>query len=172
MSYTFTGLDVHRDTLVEILHTWSLGGGKYAWHKSTTTWNEQQLTVLSVRLQSSSVDGLSVFPIRGEYLVKYRNALVGKHLKAIQQVIAFHVHSSLDDPLLLALWRATGEMGALLHYHKIDDLETYLVCQGTSDWMSLNLLTIQTLDTLKGRSTSPYRQCSRRLVRDRPPADY
>ncbi len=133
------GLDVHRDTLVEILHTWSLGGGKYAWHKSTTTWSEHQLTVLSIRLQSSSVDGLSVFPIRGEYLVKYRNALVGKHFKAIQQVMVFHVHGSLDNPLLLALWRATGELGVLLHYHDIDDLETHLVRSIVFHTMSSNL---------------------------------
>lgn len=149
------GLDVHRDTLVEILHTWSLGGGKYAWHKSTTTWSEQQLTVLAIRLQSSSVDGLSVFPIRGEYLVKYRNALVGKHLKAIQQVIVFHVHSSLNDPMLLALWRATGELGVLLHYHKIDDLETHLVRPSIFQYDDIQL--IDEINTpIEGRA-SPYR---------------
>ncbi|KAI0684953.1 hypothetical protein BC835DRAFT_1408984 [Cytidiella melzeri] len=125
---TLDGLDVHRDTLVEILHTWGLGQGKYAWHKSTTTWNEQQLACLAIRLQASSVDGLSTstFPIRGPYFVKYRNALVGKHFKAIQQVIVFHLYTELGNPLLLALWRATGEVGALLHYSRIDDLESYL----------------------------------------------
>ncbi|KAI0687450.1 hypothetical protein BC835DRAFT_1408348 [Cytidiella melzeri] len=125
---TLDGLNVHRDTLVEILHTWGLGQGKYAWHKSTTTWNDQQLTCLAIRLQSSSIDGLSTstFPIRGHYFIKYRNGLVGKHFKAIQQVMVFHLYTELENPLLLALWRATGEVGALLHYSTIDDLESYL----------------------------------------------
>ncbi|KAI0691320.1 hypothetical protein BC835DRAFT_1307531 [Cytidiella melzeri] len=125
---TLDGLNVHQDTLIEILHTWGLGQGKYAWHKSTTMWNNQQLTCLAIWLQSSSVDGLStsMFSIRGPYFVKYWNALVGKHFKAIQQVMVFHLYTELRNLLLLALWRATGEVGALLHYSRIDNLESYL----------------------------------------------
>lgn len=119
---------MHRDTLVEILHTWLLGQGKYVWYKTVTTWGEAQLGNLAIRLQASSVDGLSLFPIRGHYLVKYRNALVGKHFKGIQQVMAFQLHSDLENALLSELWKATGELGALLYYPEIEELELYLVC--------------------------------------------
>ncbi len=123
-----SGLDVHRDTPVELLHTALLGQNKYIWHRSHTTWNEGVQQLLAVRLQSSSVDGLSLYPVRGHYLVKYKNALVGKHFKILQQVGVFHLYGDLHDVMLLDLWKATGELGALLWYDHIKDMKAYLVC--------------------------------------------
>ncbi|KAI0682331.1 hypothetical protein BC835DRAFT_1536589 [Cytidiella melzeri] len=124
------GLDVHRDTIVELLHTYLLGLDKYVWHASHTVWNDAQRQLMAIRLQSSSVDGLSIFPVRGDYLVKYCNNLIGKHFKALQQVGVFHLHPDLLESehgsLLLEIWKATGELGALLFYHAIDDMSTYL----------------------------------------------
>ncbi|KAI0705206.1 hypothetical protein BC835DRAFT_1499367 [Cytidiella melzeri] len=124
------GLDVHRDTAVELLHTYLLGLDKYVWHVSHTAWNDAHRQLVAIRLQSSSVDGLSIYPVRGQYLVKYRNNLIGKHFKTLQQVGAFHLHPDLLENehggLLLELWKATGELGALLFYHAIDDMSTYL----------------------------------------------
>ncbi|KAI0682833.1 hypothetical protein BC835DRAFT_1524436 [Cytidiella melzeri] len=124
------GLDVHRDTIVELLHTYLLGLDKYIWHASHTVWNNAQRQLMAIRLQSSSVDGLSIFPVREDYLVKYRNNLIGKHFKALQQVGVFHLHPDLLESehgsLLLEIWKATGELGALLFYHAIDDMSTYL----------------------------------------------
>ncbi|KAI0682538.1 hypothetical protein BC835DRAFT_1409568 [Cytidiella melzeri] len=124
------GLDVHRDTTVELLHTYLLGLDKYVWHASHMAWNDAQRQLMAIRLQSSSVDGLSIFPVRGQYLVKYRNNLIGKHFKALQQVGVFHLQPDLLENehgcLLLEIWKATGELGALLFYHAIDDMSTYL----------------------------------------------
>lgn len=89
--------------------------------------SEAQLRLLAIRLQGSSVDGLSIYPVRGHYLVKYRNALVGKHFKALQQVGIFHLHGDLYDENLVDLWNATGNLGAMLWYDTIRDMDSYLV---------------------------------------------
>ncbi|KAI0086224.1 hypothetical protein BDY19DRAFT_1017745 [Irpex rosettiformis] len=124
------GLDVHRDTLVELLHTYLLGLDKYVWHISHTSWDDSQRELMAVRLQNSSVDGLSIYPVRGHYMMKYRNNLIGKHFKTLQQVGVFHLHPDLLEQVhgthLLELWKATGELGALLFYHTISDISTYL----------------------------------------------
>ncbi|KAL0057274.1 hypothetical protein AAF712_016089 [Marasmius tenuissimus] len=54
------GIDPHKDTLVKILHTWSLGNEKYVWHGTHTEWSKEQEALFSVRLQSSDIDGLSI----------------------------------------------------------------------------------------------------------------
>lgn len=125
---SYVGLNPHRDTGVEILHTVLLGDDKYAWHKTHTSWSDQQLETLAARLNGLSIDGLSIFPIRGHYMVKYKGALVGKHFKTLQQVCTFTLHGDLYDEKLLHLWRATGELGAMLWYDCIKDMDTYLVC--------------------------------------------
>ena len=124
-----SGVNVHRDTTVELLHTYLLGLDKYLWHAAHTAWDGTQKELMGVRLQSSSVDGLSIPPVRGHYMVQYRNNLIGKHFKSLQQVGVFHLHPDLlkQQPLLLDLWKATGELGALLFYHTIDNMEAYLV---------------------------------------------
>lgn len=129
--YLDPGLDIHRDTLVELLHTYLLGLDRYLWHTTHTSWDETQRELMAIRLQSSSVDGLSIGPVRGHYMVKYRNSLIGRHFKTLQQVGVFHLHPDLLEQvhgtLLLDLWKATGELGALLFYHTISDMDTYLV---------------------------------------------
>ncbi|KAH8107680.1 hypothetical protein BXZ70DRAFT_884608 [Cristinia sonorae] len=120
------GINVHRDTPVEILHTVLLGTDKYAWLRTHFNWTKEQESLFAQRLHATSVDGLSLNPIRGKYLMQYKNALVGKHFKALQQISVFHIHGLLEDRLLLDLWKATGELGALLWYHEINDVEQYL----------------------------------------------
>ncbi|KAI0747423.1 hypothetical protein BC629DRAFT_1685614 [Irpex lacteus] len=124
------GLNVHRDTVVEILHTYLLGLDKYTWHLTHSSWDNAQKELMAIRLQGSSVDGLSIPPVRGHYMVQYRNNLIGKHFKSLQQVGVFHLHPDLLETshgtLLLDLWKATGELGAQLFCHCIDDMDTYL----------------------------------------------
>ncbi|TFY58537.1 hypothetical protein EVG20_g8108 [Dentipellis fragilis] len=120
------GLDVHRDTPVEILHTYLLGQDKYMWHLTNNKWDSKQEQLFTARLQSSSVDGLSTPAIRASYMIRYKNSLIGKHFKILQQLGVFHLHDKLCDPLVFDLWKATGELGALLWYHTISDLESYL----------------------------------------------
>jgi hypothetical protein len=107
------GLDPHADTPVEILHTWLLGNDKYIWHDTSKEWNKQQEELFATRLQASSLSGLTTPPPRAAYLVQYKNSLVGKHFKILQQLAIFHVHDLCPDNLF-NLWKATGELGAML----------------------------------------------------------
>ncbi|KAI0794995.1 hypothetical protein C8Q75DRAFT_838852 [Abortiporus biennis] len=125
--FSLDGLDVHRDMPIEILYTYLLGQAKYVWYKTHTSWTDAQQELMAVRLHSSSVDGLSIGPVRGRYLVKYKNALVGKHFKTLQQVGVFHIYGELaKNSKILDLWKASGELGALLWYHSIEDMKTYI----------------------------------------------
>ncbi|KAJ7892224.1 hypothetical protein B0H13DRAFT_1625696 [Mycena leptocephala] len=122
------GLDPHQDSPVEILHTFLLGVDKYLWHDTSNAkvWDDKKCEIFATRLQSSSVDGLTLPPIRARYLVKYRNSLIGKHFKALQQLAVFHLDDSLCSSLVLDLWKAVGELGAMLWYSEIKNMGEYL----------------------------------------------
>ncbi|KAJ6473049.1 hypothetical protein C8R45DRAFT_1054844 [Mycena sanguinolenta] len=100
------GLDPHRDSPCEILHTILLGEDKYVWHETSKVWNDEQGAVFAARLQSSSIDGLSLPPLRSSYMVQYKKSLIGKHYKALQQLAVFQLDETLSSPALLELWKA------------------------------------------------------------------
>ncbi|KAJ7839824.1 hypothetical protein B0H14DRAFT_2587760 [Mycena olivaceomarginata] len=52
------GLDPHRDTPVEILHTILLGIIKYVWYTLHSGWSEAQRDLFVIRLQSTDISGL------------------------------------------------------------------------------------------------------------------
>ncbi|KDR77189.1 hypothetical protein GALMADRAFT_267364 [Galerina marginata CBS 339.88] len=120
------GLDPHRDSPCEILHTVLLGDDKYLWHDTNKVWDKKQDKLFAIRLQSSSIDGLSLSPIRAQFLVQYKNSLIGKHFKGLQQLGVFHLHDNLCTPDYFDLWKANGELGAMLWYPEIENIETYL----------------------------------------------
>lgn len=120
------GIDPHRDTPVEILHSYLLGNDKYVWHDTTKGWDDQKQTIFAARLSASSIDSLSIPPPRPHYVVQYKNSLIGKHFKMLQQLGVFYVHD-LCSPLLFDLWKATGELGAMLWFPEIKNMDTYLV---------------------------------------------
>ncbi|KAH9911660.1 uncharacterized protein B0H18DRAFT_892153 [Fomitopsis serialis] len=120
------GVEIHFDTPGEILHTYLLGQEKYVWHKTTSPWDKKKDELFAARLRSTSVDGLTLPPLRAEYLLQYKNSLVGKHFKALQQVGVFHLHDDLCSDLVRQLWKATGELGAMLWYSKIRRMDEYL----------------------------------------------
>ena len=76
---------------------------------------------------ASSLDGLSCSREDAEYLVSYKNNLVGRQYKFIQQLAIFHLHRDMCNGLTFDLWKATSELGALLWYPVINDMEKYLV---------------------------------------------
>ncbi|KAJ7849685.1 hypothetical protein B0H14DRAFT_3085998 [Mycena olivaceomarginata] len=98
----------------EILHTILLGDDKYIWHETNKPWDKTKADTFAVRLQSSSTSGLNLSSLRGRYIVKYKNALIGKHFKVLQQLGAFHLHEDLCSKNLFELWKAAGELGAML----------------------------------------------------------
>ncbi|KAH9912209.1 uncharacterized protein B0H18DRAFT_942872 [Fomitopsis serialis] len=120
------GVEIHFDTPGEILHTYLLGQEKYVWHKTTSPWDKKKDELFAARLRGSSVDGLTLPPLRAEYLLQYKNSLVGKHFKALQQVGVFHLHDDLCSDIIRELWKATGELGAMLWYNKIRKMDEYL----------------------------------------------
>ncbi|KAJ7436399.1 hypothetical protein FB451DRAFT_1344639 [Mycena latifolia] len=117
--------DPHRDTPGEILHTYLLGNDKYVWHDTTKQWDEKKQDLFAARLAASSIYGLSIPPPRPRYVVQYKNSLIGKHFKMLQQLGVFYIHD-LCTPLLFDLWKATGELGALLWFPEIKDMDVYL----------------------------------------------
>ncbi|KAJ7208399.1 hypothetical protein C8J57DRAFT_1441105 [Mycena rebaudengoi] len=119
-------LDPHQDSPCEILHSILLGEDKYVWHETNSAWDKTKGDRFAVRLQSSSTDGLNMSSLRGQYIVKYKNALIGKHFKVLQQLGAFHLHQDLYGKNLFDLWKASGELGALLRHPEIRNQEQYL----------------------------------------------
>lgn len=76
---------------------------------------------------ASSLDGLSGSREDAEYLVAYKNNLIGRQFKFIQQLAIFHLHRDTCNDAVFNLWKATGELGALLWYPVINNMEQYLV---------------------------------------------
>ncbi|KAJ6595239.1 hypothetical protein DFH09DRAFT_906296, partial [Mycena vulgaris] len=120
------GLDPHRDSPCEILHTYLLGEDKYVWHETTKSWNDAQGELFAARLQSASFDGLNISPLRASYLVQYKNSLIGKHFKGLQQLAVFQLDDKLYSPVVFELWKANGVLGALLWYPEIKNMDEYL----------------------------------------------
>ncbi|KAJ6613781.1 hypothetical protein B0H10DRAFT_1689989, partial [Mycena sp. CBHHK59/15] len=80
------------DTPIEILHSYLLGNDKYVWHDTTKQWDDQKQNLFAARLSASSIDSLSIPPPWLQYIVKYKNSLIGKHFKMLQQLRVFYVH--------------------------------------------------------------------------------
>ncbi|KAK0421515.1 hypothetical protein EV421DRAFT_1894749 [Armillaria borealis] len=119
------GIDPHSNTPGEILHTHLLGNDKYIWHSMSKSWSKEQDNTFAIWLQSSCTQGLTIPPPCAAYLVQYKNSLIGKHFKTLQQLAIFHLHD-LCSPQIFELWKATGELGALLWYSEIQDMDAYL----------------------------------------------
>ncbi|KAF8525879.1 hypothetical protein BU17DRAFT_74293 [Hysterangium stoloniferum] len=121
------GLNPHQDSLCEILHTVLLGVDKYFWHGTNKVWDKKQDTTFAIHLQSSSIDGLTLSPVPAQYLVQYKNSLIQKHFKALQQLGVFHLHDGLCNNAYFELWKVNGELRAMLWYPEIKEIDTYLL---------------------------------------------
>jgi len=69
--------------------------------------------------------------------MQFKNSLIGRQFKSLQQLAVFclepgsNVSTSVRDNRLFSLWKANGELGALLWYPEIRDMKTYLVRDST-----------------------------------------
>ncbi|OJT12654.1 hypothetical protein TRAPUB_10797 [Trametes pubescens] len=117
-------LDPHRDTPIELLHTWLLGVVKYVWYILHSSWSEKQQNNFVIRLQDTNTDGLELPPIRAAYMMQYRNGLIGKHFKSLAQTMAGAIHGlATEDQRTLV--RTMGELSPMLYMSEIDDMDTH-----------------------------------------------
>ena len=122
------GLNPHNDSPLEALHTFSLGQSRYLWALTTNRWSNEKGEKFVAWLSASNVDGLGVTRgVQARNLVNYKGSLVGKHFKWISQLAAFNLHWGACDPIVFDLWKATGELGALIWCQKILDMDQYTV---------------------------------------------
>ncbi|KAG8923117.1 hypothetical protein FRC02_011341 [Tulasnella sp. 418] len=120
------GVDIHRDTPTEILHTVLLGVVKYFWGQ--TVWllkKEKKESLFHTRLASIDTDGLNIPKIPADYICKYSGSLIGKHFKSLAQVMPFLIYDLVPKSVLDA-WTIIGRLVVLLWHTSIGDTEKYL----------------------------------------------
>ncbi|KAJ7674195.1 hypothetical protein B0H17DRAFT_946753 [Mycena rosella] len=122
---TVLGIDMHKDTPTEILHTILLGVVKYYWGQ--TIWvleKGQDFALFQARLNSLLSDGLNVPKIQADYICQYKGGLIGKHFKTLSQIMAFAVQGLVPQDVLEA-WLILGRLTVLLWHTEIDDVDSY-----------------------------------------------
>ncbi|KAG2352379.1 hypothetical protein BDR07DRAFT_1455062 [Suillus spraguei] len=120
------GVNIHRGTLTEILHTVLLGIVKYFWGQTVFILEKAHLLdTFQTRLESISTNGLHALTLGVEYICHYKGSLIGKHFKSLAQVMPYIIYD-LVPKMVLNGWTVIGEVVVLLWHTKINDLETYL----------------------------------------------
>lgn len=121
------GVDIHKDTPTEILHTVLLGVVKYFWLQTIVLLKKSHLMDLfETRLASVNSEGLNIPKISAKYMCSYSSSLIGKHFKTIAQIIPFTVYDLVPNDVLHA-WQAIGELVVLLWHTEIPDVGKYIV---------------------------------------------
>lgn len=126
------GLDPHKDTPVEALHTHLLGVIKYFW--AQTMWvleRNGKFATFQARLNSLSRAGLKIPSIMADYMCRYRGGLIGKHFKTISQIMIFAIHDLVDLDVRNA-WLAIGRLTVLIWETNIPDLAKFTVSVNTN----------------------------------------
>ncbi|KAF8438190.1 hypothetical protein L210DRAFT_3679452 [Boletus edulis BED1] len=120
------GLDIHKDTPTEILHTILLGIVKYFWGQTTHILEKgQSLKTFRTRLESVNREGLNSPTLNADYIVRYKGGLVGRHFKSLAQVMPYLIYDLVPEKVLQG-WSVIGKLVVLLWHTSIDDIESYL----------------------------------------------
>lgn len=78
------------------------------------------------RLRGHRYSGLNVESLSPDYILRFKGGLVGKHFKALVQVMPIVVRDLLPQPVVHA-WLLMSQLVLLLWHTEIDDLEPFLV---------------------------------------------
>ncbi|KAH9978409.1 hypothetical protein BJV74DRAFT_879458 [Russula compacta] len=113
------GVDIHKDTPTEILHTILLGITIWILEKA------KQLEIFQAQLNSIVTDSLNVPKLQADYMCQYKGGLIGKHFKTISQVMAFAVYDIVPKEVLEA-WLIIRQLTVLLWHTEIKDIESYM----------------------------------------------
>ncbi|EUC61135.1 hypothetical protein RSOL_383950 [Rhizoctonia solani AG-3 Rhs1AP] len=122
------GVNIHLDTPTEILHTILLGVVKYFWGQTVYILDKnKKFEIMRSRLHTIDQRGLNIPTIPVSYICDYKGALIGKHFKALAQVLVFVIYDLVDDQNLINAWILTSRLTVLLWQTEIDNVEVYLV---------------------------------------------
>ena len=121
------GLDIHKDTPTEILHTILLGVIKYFWGQTVFILDKAHfLETFQTHLESINKDGLNSPMLSANYIVRYKGGLVGKHFKSLTQVMPYVIYNLVPETVLNG-WLVIGRLVVLLWHTVIEDTECYLI---------------------------------------------
>jgi hypothetical protein len=103
-----------------------LGIDKYIWYYLHSGWSDAQKALFVIRLQSANTDGLRIAPINASYIMQYKNNLIGKHFKSLQQLLPFQIYDTAT-PAQFATSKYIGDLGVALWLPEIDDMQDHMV---------------------------------------------
>ncbi|KAF8546849.1 hypothetical protein OG21DRAFT_1426017 [Imleria badia] len=121
------GVNIHKDTPTEILHTILLGIIKYFWGQTMYILDkDRHLGVFQTRLASINQEGLNAPTLHADYITRYKGGLVGKHMKGLAQVMPYLIYDLVPEKVLQG-WSLIGKLVVLLWHTSIEDTEAYLM---------------------------------------------
>ncbi|KAL4066411.1 hypothetical protein V8B97DRAFT_2025393 [Scleroderma yunnanense] len=107
------GIDIHKDTPTEILHTILLGI------------KEKKIVLFQTHLGSVATAGLNIHSVQVEYICHYKGGLISKHFKMLTQVMSFLIFNLVPCDILQA-WLIIGRLIVLAWCTDIEDIEAYM----------------------------------------------
>ncbi|KAL9938883.1 hypothetical protein V8E36_002602 [Tilletia maclaganii] len=127
-----TGFDVTRDIPCEILHTILLGPVKYLARRTLKHMTAEDKTKLAQWLSAASTVGISDGErLRGSYMIKHIQSLVGKDFRRLAQTMHWALQQVKVDEPVRAAWKALGELAAAMY--------SPVLYRGTMDEWKLHL---------------------------------
>ncbi|KZS91320.1 hypothetical protein SISNIDRAFT_394712, partial [Sistotremastrum niveocremeum HHB9708] len=119
------GFDPHTMTPVETLHTVLLGIVKYFWGQSMEIMEKaNHFDILRTRFRSLREQGMKIPKLNGDYMIKYKGALIGKHFKSVAQLMVFVCEGLVPESVYNA-WVIIGHLTALIWQTEYDDIKQF-----------------------------------------------